>query len=70
MSEISPLSRLILKIMRIGTLSAAVLIAIFLGVALWQNQQHYGFMGVMVVMLVGALWLSRAIAKELKDPGA
>ena len=70
MSEMSPLGRMLLKMMRVGTLFAAMLIAVLLGVAFWRNLQNYGLIAVMVVMLVGALWLARAIAKELDNPGA
>jgi hypothetical protein len=70
MSEMSPLGRMLLNIMRVGALFAAALIAVLLGVAVWQNLQNYGFMAVMAVMLAGALWLARAIARELDNPGA
>jgi hypothetical protein len=70
MSEMSPLGRMLLKILRVGTLFAAALIAILLGVAVWQNMQNYGFIGVMAAMLGGALWLAYAIGKELDNPGA
>ena len=70
MIEMSPLGRMLLKIMRVGTLFAAMLIAVLLGVAFWRNLQNYGLIAVMVVMLVGALWLARAITKELDNPGA
>ncbi len=80
MNELSPLGRLLLKIMRFGTIAAAFLLVAFLGLTLWQktrlgglealSRQDYSFMGILVLMLVGALWLYRAIGREMKHPGA
>jgi hypothetical protein len=76
MGDMSPLQRLLLKAMRYASLGAAILLFGFLVLALWQNgsndltTQDYGFMGIVGVMLLGALWLFRAIGREMDNPGA
>jgi hypothetical protein len=75
MTEMSPLARLILKAMRIACLAAAVLLLAFLGLALWQkgavlSQQDMTFIGILAVMAVGAVWLARAIGREISNPGS
>jgi surface polysaccharide O-acyltransferase-like enzyme len=76
MSDMSPLQRLLLKAMRYASLGAAILLLGFLALAFWQKSgtefttQDYGFMGIVGVMLLGALWLFRAIGREMDNPGA
>jgi hypothetical protein len=80
MSDISPLGKLILKVMRIACLGATALLLAFLGLALWQKtsvfglagieRQDFTFMGVLAVMALGALWLARAIQREMDNPGS
>jgi len=76
MSNISPLQRLLLKVMRWLCLGTAVLLFGFLILLLWQKagtgltMPDYGFVGVMVLMLLGAVWLFRAIGREMDNPGA
>jgi hypothetical protein len=80
MSEMSPLGRLILRVMRVACLSAAALLIAFLGLALWQKtsvggiealaRQDYTFMGVLAAMAIGASWLARAIGREMNNPGS
>ena len=76
MSNMSPLQRLLLKAMRYASLSAAILLLGFLVLALWQKSgadfttQDYGFIGIVALMLLGALWLFRAIGREMDKPGA
>jgi len=76
MGNISPLQRLLLKVMRWLCLGTAVLLFGFLILLLWQKagtgltMPDYGFVGVMVLMLLGAVWLFRAIGREMDNPGA
>jgi hypothetical protein len=76
MSDMSPLQRLLLKAMRYASLCAAILLLGFLVLALWQKsgadftRQDYGFMGIVGLMLLGAVWLFRAIGREMDSPGA
>jgi hypothetical protein len=76
MSDMSPLQRLLLKAMRYASLGAAILLVGFLILALWQKvgtgltTPDYGFMGIVGLMLLGAVWLFRAIGREMDNPGA
>ncbi len=75
MSDMSPLQRLLLKAMRYASLGAAILLLGFLVLALWQKwtgltTQDYGFMGIVGLVLLGAVWLFRAIGREMDNPGA
>jgi hypothetical protein len=78
MSENSPVGRLILVVLRNGSIGAAALMLLFIGINLWQHvtPDHQlviegndrGFLGVMAVLLVFALYLVWSIGKELKKP--
>jgi uncharacterized membrane protein len=80
MYDMSPLGRLILKVMRIACLGAAALLAFFLALVFWQKTQALGlagiirqdivFMAILAVMSLGALWLARAIGREMNNPGS
>ena len=76
MGNISPLQRLLLKSMRWLCLGSAVLLFGFLILLLWQKAgiglttPDYGFLGVVGLMLLGAVWLFRAIGREIDNPGA
>ena len=76
MSNISPLQRLLLKSMRWLCLGTAVLLFGFLILLLWQKAStgltvpDYGFLGIVVLMLLAAVWLFRAIGREMDRPGA
>ncbi len=76
MRDMSPLQRLLLKTMRYASLGTAILLLGFLILTLWQKvgsdftTQDYGFMGMVGLMLLGALWLFRAIGREMDNPGA
>jgi hypothetical protein len=76
MSDMSPLQRLLLKAMRYASLGTAILLLGFLVLALWQKagtdftKQDYGFMGIVALMLLGAVWLFCAIGQEMDNPGA
>ena len=76
MSNISPLQRLLLKSMRWLCLGTAVLLFGFVILLLWQKAStgltapDYGFLGIVGLMLLGAIWLFRAIGREMNNPGA
>jgi hypothetical protein len=80
MSNISPLQHVLLKVLRNATLGAAFLLIIFLAITIWKQtkasgfdqltRQDWSFMGLLVVMLLCALWLYRAIGREMNNPGA
>jgi hypothetical protein len=75
MSSISPLQRLLLKSMRYLCLGTAGLLFGFLILLLWQKAgtslttPDYGFLGVVVLMILGGAWLFRAIGREMDNPG-
>ena len=75
MAEMSPLTIMLMSILRKGALATLALLALFAGILLWQKhtpagfiltQQDWGFLGVMGVMALVALYLTNAIAKEIK----
>ena len=76
MSENSPVGKLILLVLRNGSIGAAALMVLFIAINLWQHitPDHQlviegndrGFLGVMVVLLVFAVYLVWSIGKELK----
>jgi heme A synthase len=76
MSENSPISRLILVILHRGSIATVALMLLFIGINLWQHitpdkqlvieGNDRGFLGVMVVLLVFAIYLVWSIGKELK----
>ena len=57
-----------MRILRTGCIAAAALVALFIGIELWKNWggvQDRGFLGLLVVMLIGSLWTAWSINKEL-----
>ena len=80
MSENSAIGKLILIVLRNGSIGAAALMALFIGINVWQHITPDGhliiegndrnFIGVMIVLLLFALYLVWSIGKELKKPGA
>jgi hypothetical protein len=76
MRDMSPLQRLLLKAMRYASLGAAILLLVFLILVLWQKAgaglttQDYGFVGIVGLMLLGAVGLFHAIGREMKSPGS
>ena len=80
MSENSPIGKLILLVLRNGSIGAAALMVLFIGINFWQHitPDHQlviegndrNFIGVMIVLLLFALYLVWSIGKELKKPGA
>ncbi len=79
MSEMSPLAKILLHILRSGSLGAAALLVLFAGISVYQKitpdgqlvmtRQDWSFLGVLAVLLLLALYLVRAIAKEITTPG-
>jgi hypothetical protein len=79
MSEMSPLAKLLMHILRHGSIGAAVLLALFAGISIYQKitpdghllmtRQDWSFLGVLAALLLLSLYLVRAIAKEIKSPG-
>ena len=75
MSDISPLQRLLLRILRLSTLGAAILLAIFLAITFWKQanatgieyftRQDWSLIGLLAFMLLCALWLHRSIGREM-----
>lgn len=61
--------------MRSGSLGAAAFVALVLVLEVWKRWRYggfetmttpdWGFLGVLVVMLAGFLWLARAMGKEI-----
>jgi peptidoglycan/LPS O-acetylase OafA/YrhL len=74
MTEMSPLGAMLLRILKVVTLGAAALLAVFLAISIWQGFQtakpDYGFDAVLAILLLGALWLYRSMGRELQNPGA
>jgi hypothetical protein len=75
----SPLGALLLRIMRSGSLGAAGFVVLVIGIELWKRWKFGGFdtmttpdisfLGILVLMLVGFLWLARSIGKEIRKSG-
>lgn len=72
----SPLAGLILRIMRAGSLAAAGFVVLVIAIEGWKYWQHSdpnrgntGFLVVLILMLLGFLWLARAITQEIRKPG-
>ena len=71
----SPLGWLILKALRVGALGSALFAALAIAIEIWKrggdvSALHPGFTIFLGLMLAGALWLARAIGRELaaNDP--
>jgi hypothetical protein len=79
MAEMSPLASLLMRILRNGAIAAAALLVLFITIAVYQAlgpnwdvnglQNEAGFIGVLVAMLMLAIYLVRSIGKELDKPG-
>ena len=75
MSEMSPLGSLLMRILRNGAIGAAYLLVLFIAIAVYQAlgptwdaeglRKEAGFIGVLVAMLMLAIYLVRSIGKEL-----
>jgi hypothetical protein len=76
MNEMSPLGKTLLNVLRIACFAAAALLLLFLGIELWQKvgsgfeRQDVVFMIILAVMAAGALWMARAMGREMNHPGS
>jgi hypothetical protein len=74
-ADMSPLGVLVLRAMRGGALASAVFIAMVIVIEIWKlwrfegSAGNYGFLVFLCLMFVGALWLARSIARELRRSG-
>jgi hypothetical protein len=69
-----------MNILRNGSIGAAALLILFAAILIFQKitpdghlamaREDWGFLGVLAIMLALAIYLIRAIAKEMNDPGA
>lgn len=76
----SPLLFVLLKALRIASLVMAALMLVFLGLAVWQKagaqgfgavtRQDYSFFTVLALLALAALWMWRAIGRELQKSGS
>jgi hypothetical protein len=75
MAEMSPLAIMLMSILRKGTIATLGFLVLFTAIFLWQkhsatgwdlNRQDWGFLSVMAIMALVALYLTFAIAKEIK----
>ena len=79
MQEMSPLAKLLMQILRSGSIGAAALLALFAAILIYQKitpdghlamtRQDWSFLGVLAALMLLAVYLVRAIAKEIKSPG-
>ena len=76
----SSLGKMILVVMRSGSIAAAGFMVLVIGIELWKRwrfggfaamtRQDMAFMAVLVLMLAGFLWLARSIRRELAKHGS
>jgi hypothetical protein len=78
MVEMSPLARIFLNVLHKGSWASAVLITAFAGILLWQRwggesflfrQGDIGFLVLLGLLLLLAVYLIRAIGRELAGRG-
>ena len=79
MSEMAPLAKLLMLILRNGSIGAAALLILFAGISVYQKitpdgqlvmtREDWSFLGVLAALLLLALYLVRAIRKEIERPG-
>ena len=69
----TPLARLILTVMRYAAFGIAAFVALVMALQFYNHsagaawtRQDVSFMVVLALMLAGALWLARSVAKELR----
>ena len=75
MSEMSPLAKFLMNILRNGSIGAAALVILFAGISVYQkitpdghldmNRQDWTFIAVLGAMLALAIYLVRSIGKEI-----
>lgn len=78
MAEMSPLAKVLMSILQKGSWAAGAMIVLFGGILLYQRytpegfvfqKGDFGFLGVLAVMLLLALYLVRGIKKEIEGSG-
>jgi polyferredoxin len=79
MSEMSPLGRLLMNLLYKGSWAAAVLIAVFAGILVYQRLTpegslafvpgDFGFLAVLAALFSLAVYLVRGIRREIDHPG-
>ena len=75
MSEMSPLAKFLMHILRNGSIGAAGLLMLFAGISIFQkmtpdghlemNKEDWTFLAVLCILLVFAIYLVRSINKEM-----
>ena len=71
----SPLATVIMKVLRWGVLGMAGFLCLVLVLEAWTHgwdpaALNWGFMAVVGLLAVGALWLARSIGRELAKHGS
>ncbi len=71
----SPLAIVIMKLLRWGVRGIAMFLGLVLVIEAWKHggelaSLNWGFMGVVVLLAAGALWLARSIGRELAKHGS
>lgn len=71
----SPLATVIMKLMRWGVLGIAMFLGLVLVLEAWKHGWQlsaldWRFTGVVALLAAGALWLARAIGRELAKHGS
>lgn len=71
----SPLASVLLRLLRGGVIAAACFIALVFGIELWKRggdvaALNPGFTIFLAVLMAGAVWLARAIGRELAKHGS
>jgi hypothetical protein len=78
MAEMSPLARVVMGLLQKGSWVAAVLIALFAGILLWQRHTpngfawqtgDKGFLVLLALLFALAVYLIRSIGKEIGGSG-
>ncbi|NJM30661.1 MAG: hypothetical protein HC855_11650 [Rhizobiales bacterium] len=78
MSDMSPLSRILMRIMRAGSWGAGAALLLFAGLLVYQRytpegfafqKGDFAFLSVLAVLMLLALYLVRGIRKELDGDG-
>jgi hypothetical protein len=75
MSEMSPLAKFLMHILRNGSIGAAALLLLFAGISVYQKitpdghlamtRQDWSFLGVLAALFILAIYLVRSIAAEI-----
>lgn len=78
-NPMSPLATVLMRILRSGSYASAVLLVLFGGIYLWQRRtpdggfvlthQDFGFLTILALLAALAIYLVRAIAREMNNPG-